>query len=166
MPTVAEPRRLGRTGATRNTENMAVDSQPRRAASQAPATYGVGRIEIAFRPGPVVDCAGCHYLSAITGEPLPEPQRAALRCRSSGSFTWLTCAKAMEHFAPQEPEVFDAALRERTCRGYEPYDPSLTTAQMMEREMQDSPLRYRIALAIAILLLGGALIGAIVQAVA
>ena len=144
---------------------MAVDSRPRRAAPQAPAKHKAGHIEIAFRPGPVVNCVGCHYLSAITGEPLPEPQRNALRGRSSGSFTWLTCAKVMEHFAPQEPDVFDTALRERTCRGYQPYDSSLTTDQMMQREMRDSPLRYRIALAIAILLLGGAFIGAIVQAV-
>ncbi len=131
----------------------------------APAEHGVGRIEIAVSTGPAVSCVGCHYLSAVTGDPLPEPQRAGLRCRSSGAFTWITCAKALQRFAPQVPEIFDGVLRERTCRGYQPYDPGLTTDQMLRLEVQDSPLRYRIALVVGILLLSGAFIGAIVQVI-
>jgi hypothetical protein len=101
----------------------------------------------------MVNCIRCHYLSAITCESLPEPQRAELTGRSPESFTWVSCAKAMEQLPPTPPEVFDAVLQDRRCGGFQPYDQGLTTNQMLQRELQEEPPRSRIPLAIGLLLL-------------
>jgi hypothetical protein len=106
----------------------------------------------------VVNCVRCHYLSAITGESLPGSQRAELTGRNPESFTWVSCAKALEQLPPTPPEVFDAVLQDRRCGGFQPYDQGLTTNEMLQRELQGAPRHTRILLAAAALLLLAAVI--------
>lgn len=142
---------------------MAVDSRSRGTATGAPAPNGDRPTEGAPRSGPVASCAHCHYLSAISGEVLPDPQRAELISGSPDSFTWLSCAKAVEHFSPGDTEVIDAVVKRRECNGYRPYDTRLTTEQMLQRELREPPMRLRVAITVAMLMLVGAAIAATIE---
>ena len=142
---------------------MAVDSRLRGTATEASAPNGNRPTQGAPRSGPVASCADCHYLTAISGEVLPDPQRAELISGSPDSFTWLSCAKTMEHFPPGETEVIDTVVRKHACRGYRSYDAGLTADQMLRRELREPPMRLRVAITVAMLMLIGAAIAATIE---
>jgi len=108
-------------------------------------------------------CVDCHYLCAINGDILPRRERAQLRRKEPEAFTWLACAKSIAQFTHKLPQAFDQVLKERKCKGYRECDPRATLAQMWQREIRRIPMWYKVAVIMTVLLVIGAVVGAMLQ---
>jgi hypothetical protein len=111
----------------------------------------------------VVKCIDCQYLSAISGETLPQQQREPLMSQNTDAFTWIACAKSITDFTHEMPQIFDQVLEERECKRYCEYKPETGTGLTWKHVLLGTPIWFKILIVIAIIILIAVITGAMLD---